>query len=107
MARWDNKKTEDLLGVILELENFTQAKKFFRDLLTEQEFIELGNRWRAAKMLNEGISYTKIEKETGLSSRTIARISRWLNRGAGGYKLMLKKLNIHHHNSVSSEKGLC
>jgi len=91
MTKWDNPKTEDLFKAILALDNVNEAKRFFRDLLTEQEIMELGKRWKAAKMLAKKIPYLKIEKETGLSSTTIARISKWLNKGMGGYKLMLDK----------------
>jgi len=94
-----NNKTEDLFKSVLRLKNIGETKKFFRDLLTEEELIEFGKRWQAAQMLSENISYEKIEKKTGLSSRTVARISKWLNGGMGGYKLMLNK--IKHHNNLS------
>lgn len=105
MLKWDNGKTENLMKAILSLWNLNEAKRFFRDLMTEKEIIEFGNRWQAAQMLYKNISYFDIEKETGLSSRTVARVSRWLNKGEGGYKLMLKKL--HHRNPSSLGKGLC
>ena len=76
-----------------------------RDLLTESELIEFGNRWKAAKMLSQGVTYIKVEKETGLSSTTVARVSKWLNGKMGGYKLMLNKIN-HHHNLSPSVKRL-
>ena len=106
MTKWNNKNTEDLLVAILALENKKEAVKFLRDLLTEKEIIEFSKRWKAAKMLNEKISYINIEKETGLSSRTIARISKWLNNGMNGYKLVLKRIN-NHHNLNPSGKRLC
>jgi TrpR-related protein YerC/YecD len=96
MEKWNNQKTEDLLKVFLALKSPKEAKNFFRDLLTEREIIEFGNRWKAARMLSERISYPEIQKETGLSTRTIARISKWLKNGKGGYKSALDK--IHHHN---------
>lgn len=102
---WDNKKTKDLIKVILALKNEKEAKEFFRDLLTDKEILEFGNRWRAANMLSEKISYKDIEKETGLSSRTIARISKWLKTGKGGYKKMLKRVN-HHSNLSHPRKRL-
>lgn len=105
--KWDNPKTEDLFRAILALKNVNEAKKFFRDLLTEQEIIEFAKRWQAAKMLNKKMPYSQIEKETGLSSTTVARVSKWLKKGMGGYKLMLKRLTTHHHNSSSFGKGLC
>jgi TrpR-related protein YerC/YecD len=99
MEKWENRKTEDLIYAILALESKKEAKAFLRDLLTESEIIEFGNRWKAARMLSDNLSYPKIQKETGLSTRTIARISDWLKNGKGGYKSMLKKLSTHHHNS--------
>jgi TrpR-related protein YerC/YecD len=50
-----------------------------RDLMTEKEMIELSRRFEVAKMLEENISYSIIEKKTGMSSTTIARISKFLN----------------------------
>lgn len=105
MANWYNSNTKDLFRAILALRNINEAKKFFRDLLTKQEIIEFGKRWQAAKMLSKKIPYPVIEKETGLSSTTIARVSKWLNRGMNGYKLILKR--VHHHNPSPSGKGLC
>lgn len=96
MEKWDNKNTDDLLGAILALESVDEAKRFFRDLLTERELLEFGARWRTAQLLNNGASYSKIEKETGLSSATIARIAKWLNSGKGGYLLALERLMRHH-----------
>ena len=106
MKKWDNKKTDDLIKAVLALKNAKEAKRFLRDLLTEEEIIEFGKRWQTAKMLNSNISYTTISGKTGLSSRTIARISGWLSNGMGGYKLVLNRLNKHHHNSLSAGKGL-
>ena len=107
MAKWDNQRIDDLLRTILVLKNIGEAKKFFRDLLTEQELIEFGRRWQAAKMLNDKIPYPVIKKETSLSSRTIARVSKWLNDGTGGYRLVLKRVKSAHHRPSSFGKGLC
>jgi len=105
MEKWNNRKTEDLLRAILALKNIGEAKRFFRDLMTEEEIIEFSNRWKAAKMLNNKVSYVKIAQETGLSSTTIARVSKWLNKGMDGYKLILRRLQ-HHHNLSPSGKEL-
>ena len=100
-----NRKTENLYESILRLKNIGETKRFFRDLLTSEELIEFSKRWQAAQMLNRKISYEDIEKKTGLSSRTIARISKWLNGKVGGYKLMLNKIN-HNNNLSPSVKRL-
>ena len=103
MEKWDNQKTKDLLQNVLAIKSLREAKMFFRDLMTEGELLEFGNRWKVAQMLSAGLSYPEIQKETGLSTRTIARISKWLKNGKGGYRLALNKL--HHHNSFQRGKS--
>jgi len=102
---WDNKKTERLIEAILALKTKQEGKRFLRDLLTPEELEEFGNRWQAAQMLNQKISYTTIRGYTGLSPRTIARISKWLKKGMGGYRLIITRL-ASHHNPLSFGKGL-
>ena len=63
----------------------------FSDIMTEDEIRMIVGRWRVARMLDEGRSYREIGEATGLSSRTIARISRWLQEGEGGYRAMLDR----------------
>lgn len=94
-------KAEDLYTAILNLKNLNEAKLFFRDLLTEDEIEEFSLRWKVAGMLDKDMPYTSIQEKTGLSSTTIARISRWLHKGKGGYRLMLDRL---HHAHPSHEK---
>lgn len=106
ISKKDNKRILELADAILALKTRNEAKRFLRDLLTEKELIEFGNRWKAARMLSQSVLYTEIEKETGLSSTTVARVSKWLNAGKGGYKLMLQKLN-HHHNKFFREEIGC
>lgn len=81
-----------LLDSLLMLQNQTEAKAYLRDLLTKEEILEFSRRLRAASLLKQGASYTTITKETGLSSTTIARISKWLNGDLGGYNLVLDRL---------------
>ena len=91
MTDWYTKETKELLQTILALEDLDEAKRFFRDLLSENELTEFGKRWKVARMLDAGSSYTDIVAQTGLSSTTIARISKWLTAGEGGYAMMLKR----------------
>ena len=98
MEKWNNETTEELWSAICALENKNEAKKFFRDLLTPKEIIEFSKRWQVARMLNKKVSYSEIEKRTGLSSTTVARVSQWLNRGMGGYKLIISRFSTLHHN---------
>ena len=104
MPKWDTKTTQNLFCAVLKLKNEQEAKRFFRDLLTESELLEFGKRWQAAQMLSQRIPYSEIVKKTGLSSTTVARISKWLKRGMGGYRLMLAR--ISHHADPSFGKRL-
>lgn len=93
------------MRVILRLKTTDEARRFFRDLLTEEELMEFGNRWLAARLLAKGVSYTKIQRRTRLSSTTIARVSKWLNKGMDGYKLMLQRIS-HHAHALPVRKGV-
>jgi TrpR-related protein YerC/YecD len=88
-----SKKDQDALyEAILSLENLGEARRFFYDLLTKTEIEEFSGRWKTARMLNSGMSYTQIALKTGSSSTTIARVSRWLQNGNGGYRLALLRV---------------
>jgi TrpR-related protein YerC/YecD len=91
MKKPSTKEIDDLYNAILKLGSLDECRRFFGDLLTEYEIKEFVERWKAAKMLAKGIPYTQIEAETGLSTRTIARVGRWLKKGKGGYSMMLKR----------------
>ena len=96
MTKWENRDTNELIETILSLRTKGEAKNFLRDLLTEVELLEFGKRWRAAIMLHNKIPYTEIVNETGLSSTTVARISKWLQKGTGGYRTLLKRRASTH-----------
>ncbi len=89
---WINADINSLFNAVLKLENLDETRRFFRDLLTEKEIFEFAQRWKVARLLARGKKYTEIEKETGMGSKTIARIQKWLTKGMGGYKLMIKKI---------------
>ena len=100
MPTWKTSDSEHLFKTILQLESLKEVQNFFRDLLSEQEIVEFSKRWKVARMLADNIPYTEIEKETGMSSTTIARISKWLQKGMNGYNTQINKL---HHDDHSSE----
>ncbi|MBT3348882.1 hypothetical protein HN954_02865 [bacterium] len=92
-----------LLRAILVLRNEDETERFLRDLLTEDEIREFARRWEVAQLLAEKNSYAKIEKKTGMSSTTIARISKFLQGKWGGYQLVLDRL--HRHSESVSPAG--
>jgi TrpR-related protein YerC/YecD len=91
MRKINNKDIEELYKAILTLETQEEAKAFFRDLLTEVEIKEITERWKVARMIASGEPYTKIIEETGLSSTTVARVSKWVKSGTGGYQRALRR----------------
>jgi len=95
---WRLPENKRLVESILALKNEDEAESFLRDLMTEGEIEEFAKRLKAAEMLSLNIPYSTIEKETGLSSTTIARVSKWLNSGQGGYKKIIDR--VHHHDPV-------
>lgn len=95
--KWLNEEVSALLKAILKLRSVQEAKMFFRDLLTISEIKTFAMRWKVAQMLEQGSTYQEIEKKTGMSSTTIARINRWLEYGEGGYKLLLKRTKRARH----------
>ena len=95
----------DLMNAILKLKTTDEARRFFRDLLTKEELIEFAKRWKTAQMLDKKVSYTRIAATTGLSSTTIARVSKWLNNGMDGYKLMINRIAHHHAHTSSAGNG--
>ncbi len=101
---WKTTQSKALFQAILSLETEKEAENFFRDLLTAEEIIEFSKRWQAARLLHDRVPYTQIQKQTGLSSRTIARISKWLNQGMSGYKTIINRVD-HHGNPSPPEKS--
>ncbi|MDO8561755.1 MAG: YerC/YecD family TrpR-related protein [bacterium] len=92
---WNRKENRRLVQALLALENPREARGFLRDLLTEKEIEEFGKRLQTAELLAENVPYSVIGEKTGLSSTTIARVSKWLKGKEGGYRSVIDKLHLH------------
>ncbi|MCK9345400.1 MAG: YerC/YecD family TrpR-related protein [Candidatus Pacebacteria bacterium] len=92
---WKTAENQKLVEAILGLKTADETERFLRDLMTEGEITEFAKRLKAAEMLADKVPYLTIETKTGLSSTTVARVSKWLFNGMGGYKIILNRL--HHH----------
>lgn len=77
---------DPILIALSKMDSKERIFEFMLDLLTEKEILEFSRRFEVAKMLDDGISYARIEKKTGMSSTTIARISKALNSENMGYR---------------------
>ncbi len=101
---WNTKESKRLIEAVLTLKTEDETRRFLRDLMTEKEIEEFGKRLQAAELLSLDTPYAVIERKTGLSSTTVARVSKWLNGKEGGYRNIINKL--HHHNSIQVGRGL-
>ncbi len=86
------KEVDDLLRVLAALDDEEVVFALLEDLFTIREIRETSQRLSVARLLSEGKSYAVIEKETGASATTIARVSKCLSYGAGGYAAALDVL---------------
>ena len=103
---WNTKEKKQFIEAILALKNSAEARAYLRDLMTEGEIEEFSRRLEAARLLSKDVQYNSIIESTGLSSTTVARISKWLKGSLGGYRLILPRLGNHHHSSIQIRRGL-
>ena len=82
-----------LYQAIVSLKTVEECKDFLRDLLTKTEIDEAAMRWKVARLLSDDKTYVEIEKITGLSSTTVARVHKWLKKSKGGYSKMLRNIS--------------
>ena len=82
-------EVENLLTVLSGVSDNETAYALLEDLFTIREIRETSQRLAVAALLDQGKPYVAIERETGASATTIARVSKALNHGAGGYRAAL------------------
>ena len=92
MKSWHTKEMDELFRAILSLESAEECYMFFEDVCTVKELTDIAQRLKSARMLASGANYTEIGKETGMSTATISRVSKCLEYGSGGYKLVIERL---------------
>ena len=83
------KDVDDLLRVLASLDDEDTVFALLEDLFTIREIRETSQRLAVARLLAAGKSYAAIEELTGASATTIARVSKCLSYGAGGYERAL------------------
>lgn len=91
---WNKRKTEDLFEAILKLKTKDDCHRFFRDLCTLEEIADLADRWQMVRLIVKKMPYREIADKLKVSSTTVSRVAHWLKYGLGGYRLMVKRLNL-------------
>ena len=84
---------ENLLEVLAAIDDKDTLFALMEDMFTIREIRERSQRLAVARMLDDGKSYAQIEQATGASATTIARVSKCLSYGAGGYRAALDALS--------------
>lgn len=87
-----SEETDELYEAIMSLENMEEFYRFFDDLCTFGEIKAMAQRFRVAKLLNEGKTFAGISEEVGASSATITRVNKCITYGSEGYKLALERI---------------
>lgn len=88
----EKKNLQQFYRAVLALEDEEECRKFFDDVATIKEALDLSARLEVARLLDEGVVFSEISKATGASSATISRVNKCLTYGEGGYKTVLDRL---------------
>ncbi len=87
----DGEMLKDLYSQLIKIETQEECAKFLGDLCTIKELQSMAQRLQAAKMLLDGKTYQEITTQTDISSATLARVSKCVRYGDGGYESIIKK----------------
>lgn len=88
-----SEEVDNLLKVFSGMEDQNDIFAFLEDVFTVREIREISQRLAVARLLDSGKSYYEIEQLTGASATTIARVSKCLAYGSGGYAKALEILD--------------
>ena len=91
-ARQEALSERSLFAAVLTLKSVDECRAFFRDLCTPAELQALADRWAVVALLQQGVPYREIYKQTGVSVTTVGRVARYLTSGNGGYTLAAARL---------------
>lgn len=82
-----------LFQALCTLRTPEEARAFMLDVCSTREIEDLSQRLQVATLLRGGSSYVAVSESTGASSTTVSRVSKCLNGPAGGYRLVLSRLD--------------
>jgi TrpR-related protein YerC/YecD len=89
-------QVDQLCRALLSLRSVDECYRLLEDLCTIHEVKTLAARLEVARLLQAGKTYEEIARRTGASSATISRVRRFLEYGADGYRIVLRRLTQPH-----------
>lgn len=92
MHHIQSESLDQLFDAIVNLKTREECSKFFEDICTVKEVLDMAQRLDVAVLLDQGVSYQAIAQKINVSTATISRVSRCLNYGSGGYRTALDRL---------------
>ena len=91
MQQFSSESLDRLMEVISGLKTKEDCRRFFEDICTIKELLDMAQRLDVAILLRQGVNYQSIAQQVNVSTATISRVSRCLNYGSGGYAIALDK----------------
>ena len=88
-----NEQIDALVQAMLQLNTEEEAYRFFEDIFTIKELQAVAQRLAVASLLKKKVTYQDIAEQTGASTATISRVNRSLTYGAGGYQMVLSRMD--------------
>lgn len=93
MEKFESHEFDRFWNAILSLKTADECRRFFEDICTIKEIVDIAQRLDVAMLLNEGKVYTEIASQTGASTATISRVNKCLTYGSGGYRTVIDRLD--------------
>lgn len=87
-----DKNLDMFFSAILSLQNKEECDKFFEDIFTAKELIDIPQRLEVALLLLKGKTYQEVGVISGASNSTITRVSRCIQFGRGGYRQIEERI---------------
>lgn len=93
-AQDDARDADTLAKALLTLQSPGEVRAFLDDLCTPAEIRAFAERFKVARLLDEGqLSYREISERTGASTTTVTRVARFLREMPHqGYRLVLDRM---------------
>ncbi len=98
-----NEATDRLMDTLLCFDEREALYRFFEDVCTVKELLDIAQRLQAATMLDEKHSYADIIRKTGMSTATISRVNRCLLYGSGGYRMAIDAMKSKDEEDAADE----
>lgn len=72
---WHDKEVLDVMALFADSKSIDEVRKIFDRVLTPREINDIGRRYQALMMIDEGKSYADIRLKTGMSPTTLNRLA--------------------------------